>query len=202
MTEGLARQRRNLISISCLVVFLKFAGVEVDKLTFLGLDFGQINNPSALYVAIWIFFTYFLFRYYQYFCQEGSTKILLVYYEGLEELVISHIKRMAYQVSPIAAYHPHQLAALQKDNWMVRITYKREEDGRTGSPTNEVVDSRFPKATLWKYRIKASIKITLNTSVISDYILPFIIAIAAFIYGLGGADSSLLSAMKDGLINA
>ncbi len=88
MSEGLVRQRRNLISVSCILIFLKFAGVEISKLTFLGMDFGKLGNPSALYLVIWVFYWYFLSRYYQYFSQEGRGRLSRYFYEEMERRVM------------------------------------------------------------------------------------------------------------------
>jgi len=63
-SEGLSRQRRNLLVVSSLIAFFNFAGVKISKLSILGLEFSSFERPEALFVAIWLLFLHFLFRYW------------------------------------------------------------------------------------------------------------------------------------------
>lgn len=195
MSEGLSRQRRNLISISCVLIFLKFAGVEIDKLSFLGLDFGKVGNPSALYLAIWIFYFYLLVRYYQYFIQEGNQRLEQYYYDCLESYVQKHCEKLALEISPVANYFPKQIVAIEKDEWNFRVTYQngRDEMGGTIIEAETII---FPKIKRRLFKIKSILNICINTSVFSDYIFPFILALGALIYCYNGGDSSLVVALE------
>lgn len=197
MSEGLIRQRRNLISISCILIFLKFADVEITKLSFLGLDFSQFGNPSALYLAIWICFAYFSFRYYQYFSQEGRGRLSRYYYDELEIHVMKRVKKLADGVNKISNYYPHQLIGLQNENWNIRITYDGGDDGAGGRKT-EVVNIVFPINELTRYRFLAITNMSFNTSAVSDYLLPFLLALGAITYCFHGSASSLCESIING----
>ena len=133
MSEGLARQRRNLISASCVLIFLKFAGVEISKLSFLGLDFGKIGNPSALYLVIWICFVYFLSRYYQYYAQEGAVRLSRYFHEEMELHVMKRVRELADEVKEKSSIHPNQLISLKNEGWNIRVMYEDGRDeGRSG----------------------------------------------------------------------
>ncbi len=198
MSEGLVRQRRNLISISCVLIFLKFAEVEIDKLSFLGLDFGKIGNPSALYLIIWMFFFYLSIRYYQYFIQEGNPRMAQYYYECLEAYVQKHCEKVTKKISSAGNYFPQQLVGLEKEEWNFRVSYQNGKD-ELGGTIIEVKNIVFPKIKRRLLRVKSIINICLNTSAFSDYILPFILALGALIYCYDGADSSLILALRNGL---
>lgn len=197
MTEGLVRQRRNLISVSCILIFLKFAEIEISKFSFLGLDFGKLGNPSALYLAIWTFYFYFLSRYYQYYAQEGKKRLSRYFYEEIERLVMKRAQELADKVNKPSNFHPHQLVTLKNSDWKIRVTYDGGEDGAGGRLT-EVTNIAFPKNELFKYRILTLKNMGLHTSAVSDYILPFIIAAGTLIYCSHAAPSGLYEAIKHG----
>lgn len=197
MSEGLVRQRRNLISVSCILIFLKFAGVEINKLTFLGMDFGKLGNPSALYLVIWVFYWYFLFRYFQYFSQEGRVRLSRCFYEEMERRVMIRVRILADEVKEKSNFQPHQLITLKNEGWKIRITYDGGEDGMGGRKT-EVENIQFPTNELFKFRALALKSMTLHTSVVTDYILPFILAVGTLMYCSYGAPSSLYEAAING----
>ncbi|MDC0004223.1 hypothetical protein OAE19_07470 [Porticoccaceae bacterium] len=197
MSEGLVRQRRNLISISCILIFLKFAGIEISKLTFLGIDFGKLGNPSALYLAIWVFYSYFLSRYYQYFAQEGSVRLSRYFYEEMERRVMIRVRKLADEVKEKSNFYPSQLIALKNDDWKIRVTYDGADDGTSGRDT-EVANIQFPTNELFKFRALSLKNISVHTSAVTDYILPLILAVGALIYCSYGAPSSLYEAVKNG----
>lgn len=197
MSEGLVRQRRNLISVCCILIFLKFAEVEISKLTFLGMDFGKLGNPSALYLAIWVFYWYFLARYYQYFSQEGLGRMSRYFYEEMERRVMIRVRKLADGVKERSNFHPSQLITLKNEGWKIRVTYDGGEDGSGGRKT-EVENIQFPTNELFKFRVLSLKNMSLHTSLVTDYILPFILAGGTLIYCSYGAPSSLCEALKNG----
>ncbi|MDP2228409.1 MAG: hypothetical protein Q8J78_13125 [Moraxellaceae bacterium] len=198
MSDGLLRQRRNLISISCVLIFVKFSGVKIDNLSFLSINFGALENPAAIYIAIWIAFFYFLFRYYQYFIQDGLRNLIRHHYECQEARVFKHVARLARDINAGAHYHPSQLVSLKNENWKVRVTYAGEQNQKTGEIENEVRHFIVPKSEIYKIMFISICDVSFNTSAITDYILPFIIATFALAYCFCGADSSLLQALRNG----
>jgi hypothetical protein len=190
MSEGLVRQRRNAISIACVLIFLKFAQVQIDKFSFLGLDFGKLGNPPALYLAIWIFFLYFVFRYYQYFSQEGVGKLSIAYYEDL----MGHVKQIAKSIDKNANFHPHQLITMKNEGWGIRVTYRRSEEDQLP----EVNNIKYPIKSYRKHCLVSASNITLNSSVVTDYLLPFLLVVFAVVYCFHGSESCLVEAFANG----
>ena len=50
MSEGILRQRRNLIILSVLICFLKFGQVDINQVSVLGVSFGKFGNPNGVYL--------------------------------------------------------------------------------------------------------------------------------------------------------
>ena len=194
MSEGLIRQRRNLISVSCVLIFLKFAGVEISKLSFLGLDFEELKNPSAFYVLIWVAFIYFALRYYQYFCQEGKTKFFHSYIISLDQSIINKARSNAREdkgSGELRIFEPSTSQELEDNDWKYEATYKKA-DG-----TKVIVGKVLEKKERVKCRVNTIINLTFHTSAVTDYLLPFFFAIGALIYCSFGPASNLYWAFMD-----
>ncbi|WP_146219948.1 hypothetical protein [Marinomonas alcarazii] len=193
MSEGLIRQRRNLISVSGVLIFLKFAGVEISKLSFLGLDFDELKNPSAFYLLIWVAYFYFALRYYQYFWQEGRSKLTSYYISGVGHLTIDKVWTNAKKNKingEFRTYEPNTLEELEGNDWKYEATY-RKADG-----TETVVGKVLEKKERVKCRVNTIINLTFHTSAVTDYLLPFLFAIGALSYCFTGSTSSLHWAFK------
>ena len=76
MSEGLRRQRRNVLLLSGVLWFMKYGGLTVTKARLLGIEL-ELQEPSAIYVALWVAWAYFLVRYYQYFRQEAVMALMM-----------------------------------------------------------------------------------------------------------------------------
>jgi len=196
MSEGLLRQRRNLISVSCILIFLKFAGVEISKLSFLGIDFGGMKNPSALYFGVWIVFFYFLFRYYQYFKQDGESRLISFYKFELSERVYKRTRAISKKDTRYGVWSDNGLSdsfqSLKKNDWRFYPLYSQDGSAFKAEP----VEKKFGLLERIKCRCSTSIFLILNTSAITDYILPFVLAILTLAYCFYGSNSSLFESIS------
>lgn len=74
MDDGLIRQRRNLMIISMILLFVSFAGVSIShEISLLGMIF-HIDKPIMVYLTIWIMFIYFFIRFFQYYLDIDDAK--------------------------------------------------------------------------------------------------------------------------------
>lgn len=64
--QGFIRQRRNLILVSLVVLFLEFAGVELKELNLFGNKL-ELKNPFIVNVSFWIALAYWFLRYLQHY---------------------------------------------------------------------------------------------------------------------------------------
>ncbi|APC89883.1 TPA: hypothetical protein NGU10_002906 [Vibrio parahaemolyticus] len=70
LSNGILRQRRNLL-ISSVAVFIFLAlGFEITEIKFLG-NSAKVNNPLAVPVLILMAHLYFTLRYWQYYLEEN-----------------------------------------------------------------------------------------------------------------------------------
>jgi hypothetical protein len=73
ISDGLLRQRRNLLLISLLTPLFFLSGASIDRINILGTII-TINNPEVVKYSLVILFGYFLLRYWQYYQEETYVK--------------------------------------------------------------------------------------------------------------------------------
>ncbi len=61
-------ERRNFIFVSAILLFLKFSGAHIENLTNIeGIGFSIPDAQFKIEFALWVLWSFFLWRYYQYF---------------------------------------------------------------------------------------------------------------------------------------
>lgn len=63
MSDSLLRQRRNLIITSLILIGFLYAEIEITKISIFSIDF-KTTRPNSVIEVLWIFWVYFLIRYY------------------------------------------------------------------------------------------------------------------------------------------
>ncbi len=183
MSEGIRRQRRSLIITSLILSFMKYGGITIKKISVLGVEI-LLSNISALYVFIWLIWFYFLIRYYQYFMQEGVPKMTISFQTMLTEICRAKIKALVKAEHPRVQGSSQQFDynILKKSNWYT-INYVgqelKEADVYNASNPFEMDIKLW---SLWKEILISYYQVFVNKSVMTDYILPLLIAAFAFIY--------------------
>ncbi len=190
MSDGLLRQRRNLLLSSLLLIFIKIAEVEIEKLSILGLKFESFGNPQSIYLVIWVLFFYFLFRYYQYFMQEGIRNISLASYNDLEKRILLLADQYAKDIHSSARCEQRQLISIKSQNWCFGIDVPVENERGDSKTKRERI--KFDSKIILKTKILSGFVLCFNHTVITDYILPVVIAIFTIVYCFKGGDSSLM----------
>lgn len=191
MSDGLLRQRRNLFGLSALIWFLKFGEVEIEKLSFLGIEFKTFSNPDAIYVAIWLAWFYFAFRYYQYFVQEGLTKLCMAYTELLDEICAPTVTRLVREEYPDDFREDCGYRTLKKWDWVYHGQQQTGQDKKTGEMKVENFEMKFSPWWLWKEILWSFWHIMINRSVVTDYILPILLALYIVVTAWVGWDGGL-----------
>ena len=95
MSQGLLRQRRNLLLVSIMVPLFFLTGAEIDKINLLGTII-KIENQAVIKWFVALVFGYCCLRYWQYYKEEESVreiprKIKIYKYD----LEINYIKNVA-----------------------------------------------------------------------------------------------------------
>jgi len=181
MQEGLLRQRRNLFVTSCILWLLKAAEVQVKKYSLAGFDI-DVQNPRVLYVALWIAFGYFFYRYYQYFVAEGLPKLTEAFHAALEaktsRFIRSQVRRVRPDVDPSLKFS-FKLVKERKWTYAARMPNK-DPTGVTLSM--DAVEVPVRPWSLWPGVLLALAELTFRSSVVTDYLLPFLVGVGVLWY--------------------
>lgn len=185
MGEGLLRQRRNLLIVCILLWFARYAGVTLNKANFAGFDV-EIKNMDAMFTALWIAFAYFLYRYYQYFADEGVTNITRTIQKAFEEHCNPKIKELVKETQPESNDGVnYSYAVLKHWQWIYQgQCYIKNDKGE-----NVRLDNFQLPIQRWQLRREialALIDAVVRKSAVTDYLLPFAIA-AGIIWYCGDA---------------
>ena len=184
MTEGLLRQRRNLMITSLIIILLSFGGVKIEEVGALGTKL-VFQRKDALYLGLWIIYSYFFFRYYQYELEEPDLGISKAYWSKLDALTFNALRKAAVKQLTL---NESELAGefcfsrLDRNSHVIRagqVVSGREP--AYGTPTYskyEVNVLHFIPEFVW-----AGIHVTFNRSAITDYVLPFVVGIIAATLG-------------------
>ena len=89
ISPALLRQRRNLLIVSMLLLFLKMSGAELQSISLVGLK-ATFKNPEAVLLFLQFFLCYFFYRYYLYIIQEPKLFIKEIFYSQLNKY--THLK--------------------------------------------------------------------------------------------------------------
>ncbi len=177
MGEGLLRQRRNLMIASILLWIMKYGGVTFSKVSFVGFDIA-FKNSNALILAIWIAFAYFLFRYYQYFSDEGVKNLQSVFSQAIQNKCAPIIRSLVEEKFP-ASHAPfgYRYDFLKQNAWI----YKGNtlNNGGHNSTPFELPIARWK---LWKGIMSAIMDSVFRNSVVTDYLLPLVVACFVLYY--------------------
>ncbi len=193
MSNDFLRQRRNLIIVCCILIFLKFSKVQISNFGILGVEFSSFNNPESIYLAIWVGWIYFVIRYYQYFSQEGLQNFKRELSKIIELKSIPLIKSMISKVQPKIVDRNVSYQILQSWNWKYSgdIDNDKNESGNITGINIERFEYDLPQSRFYPMLIRSFVHIIVNRSAFSDYIFPIFLALFAAIYCSVGWAGSL-----------
>lgn len=184
MTEGLLRQRRNLMMTSLVIILLSYGGVSIEEVGALGTKL-VFQNKNSLYFGLWTIYSYFLFRYYQYLLEEPDLGISKAYWNKVNALLFVALRKAA--TKQFSLIHDQlagefQFNKLHRKSLLIRTGKVVTSTGSTyGEPIYsdyEVNIARFIPSF-----IAAGIHVAINRSAITDYFLPLLVGVTAALVG-------------------
>lgn len=200
LSEGVVRQRRNLIIISGVLVMLKFGKVEITKLSVASIEF-NFGNPEAMYIALWAMYIYFFIRYIQYVVEDSWDEVTRLYLKWMDRITVRFITEMAqklfmegphiqsgvqtYGVSrPIPRITPIKFSTLERrDDHMYGTAFRKSF---LPGEQMEVPVVIYNKA-FFKYKCASIALMLIIETALTELLFPGIFALAAGIYaGSGG----------------
>jgi hypothetical protein len=176
MEEGLLRQRRNLM-ITCSILWIMKSGeVEFSKISFAGFDV-TFKDPNALTLSMWITFAYFLCRYYQYFLNEGISKLERIFRDSFNQKCESRIRQLVEERYPQnTEKHLYNYGFLKNNHWIYKGGIQHPYDPSLSESKFEQFEIAISRWKLWKGILSAIMDSIFRNSVVTDYLLPFILA--------------------------
>ncbi len=170
MNCDLLRQRRNLLLISGFLIIFDFAHVDITKVSLLGTEL-VIGRPEVLINAVWFLWVYFFLRYYQYLREENNLKIKSTFIFHFKGLALNHVEKCRIA----KGLEKHDLQVFQEGlfNWDVKNNTYNSDNTWTS------VTGALPRHYVVLWYIKSFFHLIMNTSKITDRVLPIIIAILA-----------------------
>ena len=184
MGDDLRRQRRNLIIMCLLLLFMKYGGVTINKLSVFGAEI-ILSNVLAIYVVLWLIWLYFLVRYSQYFWQEGLTILKSAIREATKTFCSPKVAELARRNYKPSIYNltMFNYNYMKKINWYTREFSDREiETDELGSPIGNRVSFSIKIWSLWKELLRSYYQVIIKQSMGTDYFFPFIFSLLVFYY--------------------
>lgn len=180
--DNFIRQRRNLMAISLVLFFYISSGIVIDTINILGNSF-KVSSPSHVGGVLYIVWGYFLLRYYQYFRHLPLTEIRLEYFKKMDKNISIVGVKLAKKVYKNSDKFLSNINVFRKEKkWMVGM-YVDITDETPSYLRKDREEINIDTKHLIMPRLKASFHIAINTRVITEYFLPFLVALLPILYG-------------------
>lgn len=196
--DGFVRQRRNLVGTSVAFFLYEKLGIVIDSINILG-NTARITDPSSVTGLLWIAWSYFLLRYYQYF-RDVPDKGFIGAYHGRVHFLARRVAwkkfiRSVAEQEEFAGTTPHfTLKTLnvyraytrpwELGLWEVEIeadvTYEIEGGVEARNLGKRKLNLSWNELAIAKFR--SLLHVGVNTHFATEYFLPFLIAFVPVVY--------------------
>ena len=177
MNDGLIRQRRNLIVISVVLTLFDFADVTIGNVSVLGTNL-IIGNPVVMIGFLWAMWAYFLLRFLQYLADESNLGIASAFKSKADGLIKPHIEAIIARQPSGRQYSNYGPDFIEKQGlltWHQPIKFYNTETGSV----EEIGREALPKYIVALTILRSAMHVLLFTPRGTDYVLPFLLALAA-----------------------
>lgn len=200
MTEGLLRQRRNLLIASIAVILFYIGNIQITEISLLGTKI-LLKNEVAVHVSLWILYIYFFYRYTIYYVEEPLERLLHDYHDTLDRLAESKLKKLALKQNNQSldmdilrqVVSGRHFSLMKSGNYKSLSWLTAETSGghlgaiRPNDQHRDVhVTAVYLKSYFLFHRFWAAIILSARDSRASDYWLPFLLAAGALCIGIVG----------------
>lgn len=170
MKDDLLRQRRNLIVISAALLLFNFSNSPLDKLIIFGteLKVSSLYSPQTLAL---LFVLYFFIRYYQYLGAVGDLGIKSHIDSQFRYKIMQRYRKKG--IDEIMGEIRFERKGLR---WVHSI-YHGGGDRLVAQVETNI--GSLPLLQSWLWRFQAFVHMTMHTPKFTDYILPYVLAVAA-----------------------
>lgn len=181
------RQRRNLVLMSSLVLFVNITGGEITKIRLLGNEL-ILRNPSTLPLLLAIVLAYFFLRFAQYAHEVENKGFRDRFFKRIELYLGPYLlKREFYNPKADLRRNYPNIADIEIEGPVTMFHKAMPENtaavtfvGKQGGAVIDYSDLHVAKRELiWPY-VRAGFYICVRTRLVTDYVLPVFLTIAAF----------------------
>ena len=178
MTEGLIRQRRNLIVTSFIILVICLGNIRIDHFSIAGINIDFSANQTFAYQLLWASWAYFLYRYVIYFYCEAPEAFKMTWVKTFEKVINPHVEkavRKEFNKPNTGCGFSYSQVRRNGYNWKGQVF----DDSPTGVSDVTVSINR----TLISFcEIFAFFQFVLFTKEVTDYVAP--IGFALIIFGI------------------
>lgn len=176
LSDGTLRQRRNLLLVTMLLIFMQHGQVEFGTDVKIFGASASIGNPDFLLQFLFIIQAYFLWRFYQYFNADAAySELRNQYRHTLTNRLDSSTLRQIFKHLPegrstlSGSYSYSKLESLGSTYFQVVVEVP-SADFQT-----ETFSIRVPKAPIERQRIQTLIGFLFRGRILSDFFLPYLL---------------------------
>ena len=188
MEEYFVRQRRNLILMSTLVLFVNISGADIEVINLLGNEV-SIKNSDSIPKYMFLVLAYLLIRYLQYMHEVKDTGLKRIFYRRAAKYLEGYILRREHKKedSDLKRCYPNRKDVevveplVMFDDAMPDNTAAVSFCGIQGGPVIDMNEVRIENKELVIPFIVASIYVTARTNIITEYAFPIGISFLAFL---------------------
>lgn len=177
LSQPLLRQRRNLMIISVLMIFVHMSGAEFNKVVFMGLTI-TFKQPQVVVLFMFGFLIYFLYRYYLYLGQEKGRDFKGTFFGKLNALSHQKLQQLKNEEVDLEQYGgKFQFKDMKKTSFWKRnvaTIVHVDDEGSQQWGYFEIDIRRFTFKG-----IRALFYTLFKRSYVTDYILPYVLALIA-----------------------
>ena len=177
MSPGLLRQRRNLVAVSLVLIFLEFSKAKIHTFQLMGIHL-TFEQPSAVLWMLFSAIVYLTYRYFVYLNQEPGPGLRKRYLELLNRYASNQINTLATTKfgsdKKFSIQEPLGTKRPGESTWKVLVALEHDSDGESKT---DYLDVQFSQ--VWKEAIFAGIVPAITRSYFTDYVAPYLLSIFA-----------------------
>ncbi|MEF3023142.1 hypothetical protein V4D05_18680 [Vibrio mimicus] len=193
MNDGFIRQRRNLYTISGVLLFCFMAQVQISQLSIVGISFSGFKKPEITYMFLWGMWGYFFYRFMVYFIEHELKTFVGIWRREVERYPNVYLRELASSnASGRFLENQSDYYSMKRNNWV--LNYQEEHlDDQYGDPFVKNKTVQVLRRSIFKYQVVGVLRLILLTTVVTDYFFPLITGLLVFTYaGFGMWEGSLL----------
>lgn len=183
--EPFIRQRRNLILCACLVLFINLTGAQLKQINFLG-NSVEIRNPASMPWLLGIVLSYFFIRYLQLAHEIKDKGFKSRFLEKAKAYLSKYVLKREYdrdgsRLPQCYKFREMMIAdfnmfdgSLEWNNAFMSI------EPKSSGPVIDLHDLHVSNRELILPFIRSAAYILFRTSLVTEFVLPVLLAVAAF----------------------